>query len=490
MSWCSSNIRTTIAVWTTALRGNPDETPFAVPTPKHLTDVDGTLFFTADDGVSGLELWKSDGTEQGTTLVKDIRPEAQGEPAPDNLGPRDLTNVGGTLYFSAAHLDGFVGPFIVDDRELWRSDGTLVGTTQVRDINFGPFPSYPRNLTNVDGTRFFTADDGESEDLTQLWKSDGTYFGTTKVKDVCASWLTNVGGTLFFSGAPLFEEDELWKSDGTEQGTTLVKDVWPGSPSSEPAWLTDVGGTLFFTARGPETPETNFEQLWKSDGTAAGTVRVEGVDLEQSRPELTNVGGTLFFHAVDDESGVELWKSDGTEQGTTLVKDIFPGPDGSSPGELTDVGGTLFFAATADLFETGRELWKTAENQPPTCAAVTASPSILKPTRDQWQLITLSGASDPDGDPISYHIDGVTQDEPVSGEGIGDETSPDAQLTEAAANSNELLVRAEANPKGNGRVYRIAYTVSDSLGASCSRTAGGRHRRDGIGSAPERRNRR
>jgi hypothetical protein len=84
------------------------------------------------------------------------------------------------------------------------------------------------------------------------------------------------------------------------------------------------------------------------------------------------------------------------------------------------------------------------------------------------QLITLSGASDPDGDALSYRIDGVTQDEYVSG--VGDDTSPDAALT--AAGADQVLVRAEANSHFNGRVYRIAYTVSDGNGGTCSATAG------------------
>ena len=85
-------------------------------------------------------------------------------------------------------------------------------------------------------------------------------------------------------------------------------------------------------------------------------------------------------------------------------------------------------------------------------------------------LIALSGATDPDGDTLGYHIDGVTQDEYVSG--VGDDTSPDAALTAAGASSNQVFVRPEANSHFNGRVYRVAYTVSDGNGGSCSGTAG------------------
>ena len=101
---------------------------------------------------------------------------------------------------------------------------------------------------------------------------------------------------------------------------------------------------------------------------------------------------------------------------------------------------------------------------------MTATPRTLAQMRDKMALVTLSGATDPDGDTLSYQIDAVTQDEYVTG--VGDDTSPDAALTAAGADSNQVLVRSEANPQFNGRVYRIAYTVSDGQGGTCSGTAG------------------
>jgi len=88
-------------------------------TPKD-TNVGGTLFFEARDGVRGRELWKNDGSRAGTVLVKDINPTR-------GSSPYELTDVGGTLYFSAN--DGAHG------RELWKSDGTRAGTVLVKDIN-------------------------------------------------------------------------------------------------------------------------------------------------------------------------------------------------------------------------------------------------------------------------------------------------------------------------------------------------------------------
>src|SRR5262249_44439761 len=138
---------------------------------------------------------------------------------------------------------------------------------------------------------------------------------------------------------------ELWKSDGTAAGTTLVKDIYPGGGpgyfggfypnSSSPLNLTNVNGTLFFAA----FDAVNGNALWKSDGTATGTTSLSG-NIDPA--DLTNVNGTLFFTADDRIHGSELWKSDGTAAGTTLVKDLQPGSSPSYPGGLTAVNGTLF----------------------------------------------------------------------------------------------------------------------------------------------------
>src|SRR5438552_3475935 len=135
----------------------------------------------------------------------------------------------------------------------------------------------------------------------------------------------------------------------------LVKDINTATDDSSPDGLTDVNGTLFFVASDP----TNGRELWKSDGTAAGTVLVKDIDPDSgsaSRSELTDVNGTLFFAATDPTHGWGRWKSDGTGAGTVLVKDVYPGSGGSAPDELTDVNGTLFFVA--DDPTNGCELWK------------------------------------------------------------------------------------------------------------------------------------
>lgn len=121
-------------------------------------------------------------------------------------------------------------------------------------------------------------------------------------------------------------------------------------------------------------------------------------------------------------------------------------------------------AALPPLFN---DVWVLELNQPPDCSSVTASPTTLWPPNHKFRLVTLSGATDPDGDPVTLTITGVTQDEPVSGLGSED-LSPDAQ---AGTQSNEVQLRSERSDSGDGRVYRIAFTGSDGQGGMCSGTA-------------------
>jgi hypothetical protein len=119
-------------------------------------------------------------------------------------------------------------------------------------------------------------------------------------------------------------------------------------------------------------------------------------------------------------------------------------------------------------------------NVPPDCSGVTASTSRLWPPNHKFASIHLAGASDPDGDPVTLAITGVTQDEPLKGG--DDNTSPDART---GSSPDRVDLRAERSSSGNGRVYRIAFEASDGKGGSCSGTATvGVPKSMGKGSAP------
>lgn len=330
-----------------------DPPPSSLP---YLTDVDGTLFFSASDGGDtitdkGRELWKSDGTAGGTVLVKDINAGQA------NSTPRFITEFNGQAFFAATD-SGFLG------QELWRSDGTGGGTTVVFDIN-PTGDSLPDSLAAVGGMLYFAAT-GDLAVGQELWKSDGTGLGTTLVADINPgnrnsnpNQFVESGGIVFFT-AISGSGRELWKTDGTAAGTQIVRDINPGNLNSDPIWLTDVDGTLFFIAYNG----TFGNELWKSDGTLAGTQIVKDIRSGSSSSVnpplggwLTNVNGTLFFAAATTLEGYELWKSDGSSAGTQRVLDLYVGPNPSTPEWLTNIDGTLFMSAIDDLH--GRELFRT-----------------------------------------------------------------------------------------------------------------------------------
>ncbi len=341
--------------------------------PHELMNMGGKLFFVANDGTHGYQLWKSNGSAGGTVMVADINPTGSAFGS-GKYGSRAsvLTNVNGTLFFPAN--DGTHG------FELWKSDGTSGGTSMVEDIRPGAPGSSPSNLTNFKGTLLFSANDGTHG--YEMWKSNGASSGTMMVADLNPGSpssirrpekygddrFTQVGGTLFFPANDGTHGYELWKTQGTSGSTVLVSDIHPGSNSSWPTELTNVGGKLYFSA----WDGTHGYELWKSNGSSAGTLLVKDIapgsasGLKYYGAQLTNVAGTLFFAANDGVHGTELWDSSGTAAGTVMVRDIRPGAESSigsrygysypTESTFTNVGGTLFFAANDGT--TGPELWK------------------------------------------------------------------------------------------------------------------------------------
>ena len=318
--------------------------------PTDLTNVNGTLYFAADDGTNGIELWRSDGTAANTTLVSNIRPGI------GSSSPSLLTAINQTVYFAAN--DGTRG------RELWRSDGTASGTQIVSDIVPGAASSNPLDLVNVNGVLYFTA--ASSTGDRQLWRSDGT--STTQVTAIGSglqsfnpSGLVNFNGTLYFTANDAANGRELWRSNGTAAGTTLVSNIAPGSASSDPSNLVVFNDSLYFSAN---DGNGRGQELWKSNGTAAGTTLVKDINpgANSSSPNsFAVVGNTLYFGATTATNGTELWKSNGTAAGTILVKDIVPGTASSTPQDLVNGNGTLYFTVldpTATTSSSTRQLWR------------------------------------------------------------------------------------------------------------------------------------
>ncbi len=279
---------------------------FYVFTPRIIESA-GLGYFFHDDGIHGSELWRSDGTALGTFLLRDLCPGLCG--ARTLTGPEHAATLGSHLLFSGN--DGVHGA------ELWITDGSAIGTASVRDLRAGADASSPTQMVTAGGQVFFTADDG-------------------------------VHGR------------ELWRSDGTPKGTYLVADLAPGSAGSEFSSLFAGGGHLFFSLHG----SSDQPGLWVSDGTAGGTFRLAAVDVPFNNPVkgrslafLPN-GQLLFAAAEPGTQNYELWQSDGTVVGTSRLKDLIVGPDGSNLATFMQYGSEIVFVASSAAAFFENVLWR------------------------------------------------------------------------------------------------------------------------------------
>ena len=272
-----------------------------------IADVGNVLVFAADDGVNGSELWVSDGTAIGTSLLKDIREGVDG------------SNIHGFV-----KLNDSICLFVADDGsnglELWRTNGTELGTEMVKDINPG------------------------SESGSPFLFSDQTFIVHNNI--------------YYFNANDGVHGYELWRSDGTEAGTFLLKDIVNGGDGS-PDHFVAFRDTLFFLTR-------DFAEVWKTDGTEEGTVDVPALDINGLfiQPPMHVVGDKILMaaeDAFDTDFGNELWSYSVDEDKFELVKDINPGEsDGLRLDQVfTPFKDGLLFDGDNGNGDHGGQLWFT-----------------------------------------------------------------------------------------------------------------------------------
>ena len=329
--------------------------------------IDGFAYFLANDGISGNELWRTDGTTGGTGLVVDLAP------GPANLPIVDLSIVNGLLLITedgptrrmwssdgtaagtrlVKIVPGAVPRLVTATRlyfgwddgihghELWSTDGTSDGTVLVADINPGPAGSNPAALFARPNGLFLTADNGING--TEPWISDGTPGGTRMLKNLHpeeqlgsgAAALANVGGRIFFRASD-GTSPSIWMTDGSTAGTVRLDVEGTGGGSAV------ASNGLYYFVRG-DLPAL---ELWRTDGTAAGTFRLFTMSESRFFAALVPFKGGLFFQGSDSAHGAEPWFTDGTVGGTRMIADIEPGPSGSfGYASGTVVGDRVYFPA-------------------------------------------------------------------------------------------------------------------------------------------------
>ena len=373
--------------------------------------LDGEYYFSAYSTAHGHNIWKTNGTEAGTLMIKDIRSGGYYTDSPASY----ITEVNGKIYF-IANSD----PNESTSPRLWVTGGTAESTAQLNALNiYRPFTFLEASnhilyndseglkkislsdhtislvkagfspnsyLTEQRSARLYhngkvyfsgkmNATDGD-----EPWVSDGTEAGTFQLKNICAmagqsgirrtgtSSINNLyspwcikanGDKVLFLADDGLNGVNLWGSDGTQEGTNEVYDFKRSLFSGSPGSFTRSGGYLYFTVSN-ETQSGNAvnrsNQLWKTDGTEAGTVLVRDFGAASWIENLCDYKGQLYFTTDWGSTGTELWKSDGTEAGTTLVYDLNPGFSSSFPRYLVSLNGFLLFSASAPPY--GEEVWK------------------------------------------------------------------------------------------------------------------------------------
>jgi len=304
--------------------------------PHYFNTIGSKVVFVADEGTNGYELWVTDGTASGTQLLKDIN-SGSGSSHPGAAaaitgggGQRGegMTVIDGKLYFSATTS--------TTGREPWVSDGTASGTVMLADVRSGATGSMDTTyggFFKAGDKIVFPANDGTNGVEPMVY--DGT--AVTLLKNINSSTsdgsilptkFATLGSTTYFM-ASNGSYYSIWKTDGTPSGTVNAIDNSPREIVAFGNRLLIFGSEITSTGNPPTYSDP--ARLWISDGTQAGTTLVSRVNPTQY-PEISfikQLGSRYIFSADDGTHGIELWTTHGTSAGTQLLVDAYPGSTGT-----------------------------------------------------------------------------------------------------------------------------------------------------------------
>jgi uncharacterized repeat protein (TIGR01451 family) len=280
---------------------------------------------------------------------------------------------------------------------------------------------------------------------------------------------TPAGPQTVTSGADVSYTETITVAAGNPGGVTLTctVDFLLNGLSGGPDFVQTVsvtvnGADLAIVKTGPSLVTEGDTLTYHLDATNNGPANATGVVVTDTLP--SNSSFVSASAGCTEAAGVVTCAIGSLTSGASAAFDITvtAGSAGSSLTNTAAIDGDQFDPNLANNTST----LITTLNHNPICTSVTGGPNLWPPNH-KLRRITLTGATDPDGDPIVLTVSGVTQDEPLNGLGDGD-TSPDAHPGPA---SDQVSLRAERSGTGDGRVYRISFGVSDGLGGTCTGTA-------------------
>ncbi|HZR86729.1 MAG TPA: Hint domain-containing protein [Bradyrhizobium sp.] len=310
------------------------------------------------------DLWVTDGTAAGTVELTAL-----------NLGSAELnplTVFNGQVFFDGLNASNQTG--------LWATDGTVAGTHEVTGISGANSSGLdPHDLTVFNGEMLFAGSNASG--AIGLWASDGTGGGTHELTGISGAYgngldptyLTVFNGEVLFKGVNSHGVQGLWVTDGTATGTheltgisgAAVPGPFPTPPNNglAPSELTVFSGKVYFAGTSLSYQPVAEEDLWVTDGTAAGTHAITGISGTSPygvRPgDLTAFNNELLFSGSDSSGKVGLWVSDGTGAGTHELTGI-TGTDpytGLNPNNMTVFNNEVIFQAPDSNLLSG--LWVT-----------------------------------------------------------------------------------------------------------------------------------
>lgn len=289
--------------------------------PQDFFVFEGNVYFFQSGG-----FYKSNGTAAGTVLVRDFNGTAQTRSQFD-VPPMVI---GDYFFFMAS--DANIG------RELWSSDGTETGTTNVIDLYAGSSGGGSNRVVQRNNLLFFYGNDGSDRGL---WVIDALTAEATYLDDIELTYgFEAMGDHVYYTADEPGTGKELWRTDGTVSGTQLVADLVPGTGSSFPWMLAPFNDRLYFVSN----HASEVEQFWRTDGTAVGTEPVSTFysDAQARRPQGVVLNDQLYLDLEDGSNGRQLWLMDGDQSRMVRSLNFQSSQD---PRGMTAMGDHVYFIA-------------------------------------------------------------------------------------------------------------------------------------------------